>query len=155
MGVKIFPGRYTARIEGKFVVFMIGARINQPWAVRKWLPVVQAMGPMVRYLRTHPELGLLHVEQFYTGSGVMLVQYWRSVEALMDFAHQTEHLVAWRNFNRAVGDNGSVGIWHETLVVESFEAIYANMPRIGLAQAGDHLPIRGRGETARDRLQGT
>jgi hypothetical protein len=42
---EIFRGRYTAQVEGPFVVFIIGMRINQMLAVHKWLPVAQARGP--------------------------------------------------------------------------------------------------------------
>ena len=54
----ISPGRFTADIEGSFVVFIIGMRINRLMAFHKWVPVAQAMGPMVRQLMTHKELGL-------------------------------------------------------------------------------------------------
>ena len=33
-----------------------------------------------------------------------------------------------------------------------YEAIYGNMPRRGLARAGEHLPATGRRETAKRRL---
>jgi hypothetical protein len=39
----VFRGRHTAQIEGPFVVFIIGMRINRLWAVHKWLPVARAM----------------------------------------------------------------------------------------------------------------
>jgi hypothetical protein len=66
------------------------------------------------------------------------------------------HLEAWQRFNRAIGSDGSVGIWHETYLVEpgKYEAIYANMPVFGLAAATKHVPIAGRKETARRRLGG-
>jgi hypothetical protein len=31
---KVFQGRYSADLEGDFVVFLIGMRINKPWDVR-------------------------------------------------------------------------------------------------------------------------
>jgi hypothetical protein len=37
---KIISGRVTGRIEGDFVVFLIGIRINKPWKPHKWLPPV-------------------------------------------------------------------------------------------------------------------
>jgi hypothetical protein len=40
----VFRGRHTAQIEGPFVVFIIGMRINRLWAVHQWLPVARAMG---------------------------------------------------------------------------------------------------------------
>ena len=59
---RITPGRYTANIDGDFVVFHIGMRINKFWKVHKWLPVARAMGPMLRTLSEHPEKGLLAFE---------------------------------------------------------------------------------------------
>jgi len=35
---KVVPKRVAAQIEGDFVVFLIGMRINKPWKVHKWLP---------------------------------------------------------------------------------------------------------------------
>ena len=32
----IHPGRYTAEIEGDFVVFLIGMRLNRPWKLHRW-----------------------------------------------------------------------------------------------------------------------
>jgi len=46
----IFRGRYTAQIDGPFVVFIIGIRINQWWALHKWVPVARAMSPMLEQL---------------------------------------------------------------------------------------------------------
>ena len=36
--------------------------------------------------------------------------------------------------------HGDIGIWHETFRVRAgeYEAIYGNMPRFGLAAAGEH-----------------
>ena len=152
----IFPGRYTAQIDGPFVVFIIGMRVNKLWAVNKWFPVATAMGPMVEQLLAHRELGLLHAETYLYWRGAALVQYWRSFEQLGQFARNPalSHLDAWKRFNKAVGAAGSVGIWHETYVVQSgqYECIYGNMPRRGPAMAGSHRPVRGARETAKRRI---
>jgi hypothetical protein len=152
----LFRGRYTAQVDGPFVVFIIGMRVNRLWAVHRWLPVASAMGPMLRQLFTQREMGLLHAEPLLYWRGLALVQYWRSFEQLEQFARSpaATHLDAWKRFNRAVGADGSVGIWHETYLVQAgqYEAIYGNMPRHGLARAGTHLPATGRRETAKRRL---
>ena len=152
----IFNGRYTAKADQPFVVFLIGMRINQWWRVDKWLPVSNAMGPMLRTLFTHPEKGFLHAEFYWNFSGPMIIQYWRSFEDLERFARQPSepHLEAWKNYNRAVGADGTVGFWHETYAVnpDHFETVYGNMPRFGLAAAMEHVPATGRRETARMRL---
>lgn len=155
--MKVMPGRYTAVLDGDFVVFVIGMRVNKLWKVHKWLPVAMAMGPMLRELFTHPEKGLLGLQFGWSGRTITLIQYWRSFEHLERFARSADdpHLAAWRRFNQRVGTNGDVGIFHETYKVEAgaYEAIYNNMPVIGLAAAGEHLPVARRGETARQRLQ--
>ena len=153
---KIFNGRFTAKSEESFVVFLIGMRINQWWRIDKWFPVSTAMNPMMRALYTYPEKGFLHAEFFFNFSGPVMIQYWRSFEDLENFARNPSdpHLGPWKKFNQAVGSNGTVGIWHETYLVEpnKFETVYGNMPRFGLAAALEHVPATGRRETARLRL---
>jgi hypothetical protein len=155
---QIFKGRYTAQTDEPFVVFIIGFRINQLWAIHKWLPVGAAMGPMLQTLFRHPEKGFLWGEVFLYGLGVGLIQYWRSFEDLERFARQPSepHLAAWKRFNQAIGSGGSVGIWHETYLVQAnqYECVYGNMPMFGLAHATKHVPATGNRETARLRLGG-
>lgn len=139
--------RLTATIEGDFVVFLIGMRINQPFKIHKWMPVLTAMPRMLRELSRQPERGFIHSEMWF-GRTIILVQYWRSMEQLLDYAKDRDsaHLPAWRAFNRAVGTDGSVGIWHETyrVAADGYENIYVNMPLFGLGRAGTVHPA-GRG----------
>jgi hypothetical protein len=148
-------GRFTADVsslEDEMVVFLIGMRINKPWKVRTWWPVVVAMPRMLSYLADHPEKGLLAFEQSILPSPI-IVQYWRSFEDLARFARDRDdpHLEPWRQFNRRIGDSGDVGIWHETYRVSTadIETIYGNMPVRGLAAAAGSVPIqRGRDSAA-------
>lgn len=153
----IFPGRYTAQTDEPFVVFLIGMRINRLLQFNKWIPVAKAMPPMLAELMRHPELGLLHAQTALYGRGVLTIQYWRSFEHLHAYSKMKDghHLPAWAEFNRRIGNNGSVGIWHETFIVQpgNHEAVYVNMPRFGLAAGVTHQPVTGRLDTARDRLQ--
>jgi hypothetical protein len=150
-------GRMTAELDGDFVVFLIGMRINKPWKLHKWLPVTRAMVPMLRTLQTHKELGLLSFHGWVGPSGPLLVQYWRSVEDLNRFASDSSlpHHAAWRAFNKRVGTDGDVGIWHETYQVAAgrWEVIYNNMPRFGLAAAGETMPVARKGERAAERMR--
>ena len=152
----VIPGRFTARTDEPFVVFVIGMRINNPLAIGKWLPTLRAMGPMLKELYRHPEKGLLGAEFFLYRWGPAIVQYWRSFEDLERFARNPDdpHLPAWQRFNRSVGSDGSVGIFHETFIVErgNYEAVYSNMPVFGLARATEHVRAVGGRETARRRL---
>jgi hypothetical protein len=142
---KVVPGYVTADIEGDFVVFLIGMRINKWWKLHKWFPVARAMGPMLKELMRRKELGLLHFSTWIGPRGPLLVQYWRSVEQLEDFAKDARlpHRPAWKRWNQAIGDSGDVGIWHETYVVHdgTFEVLYGNMPAFGLAAAGKPIPL--------------
>lgn len=156
---KVIPGRFSADIEGPFVVFLIGMRVNKFFAFRKWFATAMAMGPMIRTLYEHPEKGFLGAQTFFNLRGVVTIQYWRSFEDLERFARDRDdpHLAAWKQFNRSIGSDGSVGIWHETFLVDEgkYEALYGNMPVFGLASAAKHVPATGRRETARRRLGGT
>src|SRR5688572_14041460 len=113
---RIIPDRMTAAIDGDFVVFLIGMRVNRPWKLHRWVPVAAAMGPMLRVLSTRRDLGLLGYHLWISPTGPLVVQYWRSAEHLDRFARDASlpHHPAWRRFNRAVGRGGDVGIWHET-----------------------------------------
>jgi hypothetical protein len=154
---QIFPGRFTAKHEEPFVVFLIGMRVNKLFALRSWIQVARAMPPMIAELKRNPELGLLHAEFVFYWRGVASLQYWRSFEHLHAYAHARDaaHLPAWAEFNRRIGGNGTVGIWHETYLVARgrFECIYANMPRFGLANAAEHVPVTGRLDSARTRIE--
>lgn len=154
--MSIIPGRFTAETEESFVVFMIGMRVNRLWAVRKWWPVFRAMNGMIRELYEHPEVGFLHTEFFIHWRGVSLLQYWKSYEHLEQYARGGIHLEAWKKFNHTVGTDGTVGIYHETYIIQpkQYEALYNNMPIFGLAKATQHIPATGRWETARRRMGG-
>ena len=147
--------RLTASLEGDFVVFLIGMRINNPFKIHKWLPVATAMPRMIKELYGQPELGFIHAEMWFART-IIMVQYWRSIEQLLAYAKSKEaqHLPAWQSFNRAVGTEGSVGIWHETYAASpgSYENIYVNMPPFGLGKAGLVQPAAGGRQSATGRL---
>jgi hypothetical protein len=153
---QVFSGRFSAQSGEPFVVFLIGMRINRLFALRQWTRVAAAMPPMLAELKRNPSLGLLHAQPFVYWRGIGTIQYWRSFEQLHAYAHarNAAHLPAWAEFNRRIGGNGAVGVWHETYTVSQgqYEAIYANMPRFGLAAAADHLPAAGRFDSARSRI---
>lgn len=152
----IIDRRVCATIDGEFVVFLIGMRINRPWKFWRWGPVSTAMPRMLIELAQQPELGMLHARTHFGFPNVMVVQYWRSFEALEAYAksRNAAHLPAWKAFNQAVGSNGDVGIWHETYVVAAgqFETVYNNMPRFGLGRAGDIVDAVGERQDARQRI---
>ena len=151
----IIQQRVTGRMDGAFVVFLIGMRINRWWKVHRWLRVLLAMPRMLRELAGHPELGFLGAEQ-WVGRTTIMVSYWRSTEHLMAYAksRDNEHLPAWRAFNKLVGTNGDVGIWHETYRVRpgDYENVYVNMKPFGMGKVGQLTPAHGPHATAQGRL---
>jgi hypothetical protein len=155
---KTIQKRMTGRMEGEFVVFLIGMRINRWWKIHQWLRVAFAMPRMIRELEQHPELGFLGSEQWFGRTTVML-SYWRSLDHLFEYAKSrtAQHLPAWRAFNRLVGTGGDVGIWHETYRVHpgDYEGIYVNMPAFGVGKVGEAIEATGPREQAAGRLAAT
>lgn len=152
---RISEERMTAEIEGDFVVFIIGIRINKPWKIHKWWPVAMAMPRMLKELEENPDLGMLG----HISAARSTVQYWRSFDHLDAYAKSKdgEHLPAWKEFNKSIGrSRGDVGIWHETYFVQAgaFESIYSGMPPHGLGAAGKLVPAIGAKESARQRISG-
>jgi hypothetical protein len=151
---KTINQRVTVQWEGDFVVFLIGMRINKIWKIHKWLPVATAMQRMLKELKVRgPEAsGFLGAESY----GTMLVQYWRSFDQLEAYAkdRDSQHLPAWRDFNKRVHHNGDVGIWHETYKVRAgeYECVFVNMPPTGLGKVGELVPATGHREDAAGRI---
>ena len=154
---RIIDRRVCAQREGGFVIFLIGMRVNKPWKFWKWLPVATAMPKMLIELAKRPELGLLHAENQFSFPNVTVTQYWESFEKLEAYAKSRDlaHLPAWQAFNKAVGSNGDVGIWHETYVIGpgQYENIYNNMPPYGLGACSPIVDAVGARQAARQRVK--
>jgi hypothetical protein len=152
---KTINHRMTAQLEGDFVVFLIGMRINRFWKIHKWWPVAMAMPKMINELYKKPESGFLGSEIAGSLSPV-IVQYWKSFEHLEAYAKDRNglHYPAWKAFNMKIKSNGEVGIWHETYKVRAgeYECIYNNMPTYGLGKVGNLVPATGKRETAAERI---
>jgi hypothetical protein len=152
----INKGRWTAEIEGDFVVFLIGARVNRPLSVLRSMRDLGGRRGMKHmldyYLSEHPEKGLLGYEMGFP----TIVQYWRSFAHLEAFAKDRDdpHLDAWRNYWRRVGKDDRTGIWHETFLVRAgeYEALYGNMPPKGLGKASELIPL-AESSSARSRIR--
>jgi hypothetical protein len=140
---RIHRGRYTAEIDGDFVVFLIGARLNKPWLLLQSfydLGGRHGMKAMLDELMSQPEKGLLG----YRMGLSTIVQYWRSFEHLEAFARDPGdmHRPVWLNWYRR-DRQGRTGIWHETYLVRAgdYEAIYGDVPEAGLAAGGRAVPL--------------
>ena len=150
--------RVTAEIEGPFVVFLIGMRINRPWKPWRWGPTAAAMPRMIKELEARPDSGCLGVRYLLAGPlSPVLVQYWRSFEHLEAYARSRDaaHWPAWVKFNKRVGSGGDVGIWHETYLIPAggYECVYNNMPPTGLGAVSKLVPAVGRKASAASRAK--
>ncbi len=154
--MEINKGRWTAEIDGDFVVFLIGAELRDPEQAGPAGELLMAMIDMLGELEQDPSKGLLGYQVFGAVGGV-IVQYWRSFEALESYAKNpaAKHAPVWRAWNRlAEGETASAAIWHETYQVKAgaYEAVYQNMPTTGLQKAGTPLTVSESRATARQRI---
>ncbi len=154
---KVSDERLAANIEGDFIVFLIGMRINKPWKPHKWLPVFLGMLKMLKELDALPseETGFLGHNGLSMGA---IVQYWRSFDHLEAYARSksNSHFPAWTAFNKRMKNGrGDVGIWHETYLIKAgqYEAVYSGMPPYGLGRISELLPATGNRNEARTRLK--
>jgi hypothetical protein len=115
-----------------------------------------AMPRMLKELYQQPDLGFMHAEMWFSRN-IIQVQYWRSMEQLLAYAknREAQHLPAWKAFNKAIGTDGSVGIWHETYTISPgrYENIYVNMPLFGLGKIGTVQAATGARQSAADRIR--
>ncbi len=155
---RVIDQRMTAKIEGDFVVFLIGMRINKFWKLRSWLPVARAMPRMLSELDRLPseETGFLGHNGLSFGA---IVQYWRSFDHLEAYAKSNDHqhYPAWVAFNKKMKQSrGDVGIWHETFLVKAgqYETVYSGMPLYGLGKAAESMVASRNQQDARSRLSG-
>ena len=155
--VALINQRMAAHIEGDFVVFLIGMRINKVLRPDKWLPVASAMPRILSELTSDEASGLLGFRTLRDGlRNVSLIQYWRSFDHLHRYAREggSEHFAAWLEYNRKAASGGAVGIWHETYLVRAgeYEGFYNNMPAYGLGKAAGLVEASGIRRTATGRL---
>lgn len=154
----VIKGRKTADFSGPLTVFIIGMRINSFLKVGKWWPVFKSMGPMIAELSRNNESGFLGTEYaLCSPRQIILIQYWKDFDSLERYARSKDekHWPAWVAFNRSVGSDGTVGIFHETYAVQSgaYETVYANMPATGLGKVAGLIDANGSRNDARDRMR--
>ena len=153
--VQVPEGRWTATLEGDFVVLLIGAKVRNPLKARKAIPLLAQMRNMLADLEKDSAAGLLSWQQH--GRFGVIVQYWRSFEALEKFARDPDHRHAkvWRDWYRlGQNKNNAAGIWHETYKIRAseYEALYQGMPTtFGLMKAGTAERVGSTKDTAAKR----
>lgn len=148
--------RLTATVEGDFVLFLIGARINNWWNIRDNLWFRQILPRILTELRNQPQAKTGFLGHQRLGK-LTFAQYWRSFDDLEAYARspEGEHFPAWIEFHkRSKARQNSVGVWHETYLISagSYETIYSGMGKFGLGKVGHLVPAEGTQKDARSRL---
>lgn len=157
---RVIPGRVTAAIEGDFVVFHVGSRPNRI-VDRYFAWMGTAMFAMLKELEDAPEeTGCLGTETYLgaNNQGVLVVQYWRSLEHLNAYARSRDqaHYSAWRRLFAKGKSTTDYGFFHEAFEVKAgrYECIYVNMPPLLLTNSFGvrTIPCHGRHMTAAGRV---
>ena len=152
----VIPQRMTARLEKPVVLFLIGMRMNRLRTLPRWFWFLNTMPSMLKELEARPESGLLWYRTYLSFPNIMTQQYWESFDKLMAYSHDKTltHQPAWARYMRELQNEGSIGIWHETYLIEpgKFECIYGNMPPFGLGAASSIVKAEGRLAAAKERI---
>src|SRR4051812_49754026 len=111
-------GRWTADLDGDFVVFLIGAMVHDPAVATEASELLMAMADMLGELEADPSKGLLgYTSHGEPGKGV-IVQYWRSFDLLEAYSRnpRSRHAPVWRAGEPPCSPGrGGAGVWDETL----------------------------------------
>ena len=152
----VVPGRFTAKFDKPVVLFLIGMRVNRWRTLPRWLWFMRTMPDMLKELEGKPDSGLLWYRQYLSFPNLMVQQYWESFDKLLAYSHDksSKHFPAWSRYMRELQNDGSIGIWHETYLIEpgKFECVYGNMPPFGLAAATAQVKAEGRLAAAKERF---
>lgn len=152
----IIDDQVTAELDGGFVVFRLGLRINTLWKVHEWLPILRAGRAMLGEVDANPDTGLLAYDTRFGFRDLEIVQFWRSFEDLRAYALDPEfsHAPSMQSTLERMRETDDVGIWHELYVIdeESYETVYYNAPPTGLGKAGTIHATDGTRRTAAGRL---
>lgn len=129
------------------VVVYLGFRASAP---RGFLTLWQ-IGLGLRKIQAHYPPGLLLHEYFLLGPNhVGFRQYWTDFQSLQEFTVAPQHAAWWAIMGK---DTKGGGIWHETYCRRGgIEAVYINMPPLGLSRFAPELDPVGRAMTSAQRL---
>ncbi|AUV84496.1 DUF4188 domain-containing protein (plasmid) [Salinigranum rubrum] len=135
----------AAEIDGDFVIYINGFRLNKLRAVHKWIRAGRKIGVMFEELAADPDSGFLGYQPALQGlRGGGSIQYWRSLEDLQRFAQDPNdmHVPAWKWVNENL-QNGEVGFWAEIYLIENgnYETFYRDMPPKGLGSLTELVPM--------------
>jgi Domain of unknown function (DUF4188) len=144
------PNRETVDLSDHpdLVVIYLGMRINSP----RGLLTVLRIGPQIDKAAAEGAPGLLlHERVFFSLRHFGMRQYWHDFDSLEAWTRTLPHKGWWGDFLR---DRGGTGFWHETYSLRGgIEAVYIDMPPLGLGVAAPRHAARGSMFSARRRLK--
>jgi hypothetical protein len=112
-----------------------------------------SFGPRIRQAVSERPQGLLRHENLVFSlvpPHAGMRQYWRDFDSLERWARSGNHKQWWQAYLR---DTEGTGFWHETYFRGGeVEAVYVDMPPVGLARFAPRKPARGSMFSARRRL---
>jgi Domain of unknown function (DUF4188) len=150
-------GRWMARREEPFAVFVFGMRLNRLRGLPRFLWGLRVLRRVLRDLDDHPERGFLAGHVYRAGRTLVAVQYWESFDALDAWArdHRLPHRKPWQRYLREARNDGAMGLWHETYLASpgNWEGVYLNMPPWGLAAGVEAVEMQATKGSARERLR--
>jgi Domain of unknown function (DUF4188) len=129
------------------VVIYLGMRVSS----LRGLPTVMKLGPQIdKAVASRPPGLLRHERLFFSPRHVAMRQYWHDFDTLEAWTRTLPHKTWWRDFLR---DPHGTGFWHETYALRGgIEAVYIDMPPLGLGAVAPRHPARGSLFSARRRL---
>jgi Domain of unknown function (DUF4188) len=153
----IRTGRWMARRDEPFAVFVFGMRLNRLRGLPRFAWGLRVLRRILRDLDAHLGRGFLAGQVYWAGRTLVAVQYWESFDALDGWArdHRLPHRKPWQRYLReALGDE-AMGLWHETYLASpgNWEGVYVNMPAWGLAAGVDAVEMQATRGSARERLR--
>lgn len=142
--------RKTVDLAGypDLVVVYLGMRVRRPRGLLRML----GLGHSIRQSWKQEPDGLLLHEDFIFSlfpPHLGMRQYWRDLDSLERWTRSTPHRQWWQQFLK---DSGGTGFWHETyLMGGGMEAIYDDMPALGMSRFAPVRPARGAQFSSRNR----
>jgi len=145
--------RTTVDLSGypDLVVIYLGMRARSLQGLRTMRRVG---GEIRRSVQAGPDGLLRHENLTYSlfPLHIGMRQYWRDLDAMERWTRAGQHREWWSQYLR---DTEGTGFWHETHIRGGgMEAIYVDMPPLGIAAFAPNRPARGAMFSARQRIAG-
>jgi hypothetical protein len=142
------PKRETIDLSAypDLVVIYLGMHVN----TFRGFQTLLGFGPKISdAVAARPDGLLLHETLFFSLRHVGMREYWRDFESLEAWSRSEPHRIWWQSFLR---DRGGTGFWHETYFLQGgLEAVYIDMPPVGLGRFAPRNEARGTMFSARKR----